>query len=65
MYIGGRREIFLSAGAYYSKIQKIRGYEKVTSARGDVFFEGKFRGRFFEDLDDTGSVYSITWTPGI
>ncbi|MBX2965158.1 MAG: outer membrane beta-barrel protein [Cyclobacteriaceae bacterium] len=63
--VGINKRFFISVGAYCSKIQAVKGYEKITDSEGQIFLEDTFKGRFFEDTNNDGGVYSITWIPGL
>lgn len=63
--LGEKKRWVFSVGGYYGKIKGIAGYEKVHVTKDGTTYEGRFKGRYFEDTGSDGGVYSITWVPGL
>lgn len=66
VWLGHNKKWFLALGGYYSKINSLKGYEKILDSKlNTVIKDEKFEGRYFVEVRDDGTISSSTWQPGL
>jgi hypothetical protein len=61
--LGEEKNMFISLGGYYSKIKRLEGYGRTYDTNGTLNSEGSYKGRYFYDLGDDGTMQGFSWMP--
>jgi len=62
-YFGRKNSWMISFGAYYSKIENLRGSSQSYNTRDFQVNKGSFEGRYFYHLREDGGMDGFAWNP--